>query len=71
MVDAFSKWVELIPCKSKGSAEVAAAVKLHLIARFGIPRELRCDRGREFMGELTELCERYGIQKIHISVMHP
>lgn len=71
MVDAFSKWVELIPCKSKSSEEVANAVLLHLIARYGIPQEIRCDRGREFMGALSELCERYGIRKVHISVMHP
>ena len=61
MVDVFSKWVELIPMQTKESAEVAAAVRTHVIARFGCPRVLRCDRGTEFAGALTSLCQELGI----------
>ena len=67
MVDAFSKWVELIPMRTKSSQEVAQVIKLHLIARFGISRELRSDRGHEFLGEVTALCSKYGIKKVLIS----
>lgn len=67
MVDVFSKWVELIPMRTKSSQEVAQVIQLHLIARFGIPRELRSDRGREFLGEVTALCNKYGIRKVLIS----
>ena len=37
MVDVFSKWVELIPMRSKESSEVAEAVWTHVIALFGCP----------------------------------
>ena len=67
MVDTFTKWVELIPMHSKLSAEVATALKLHIIARFGVPMEIRCDRGLEFGGEVHTLCEEYGIQRKTIS----
>ena len=53
--------------RTKSSQEVAQVIELHLIARFGIPRELRSDCGREFLGEVTALCSRYGIKKVLIS----
>jgi Integrase core domain len=56
-VDTFSKWVELIPMRTKTSAEVAQALRLNIFARFGIPDELRMDRGLEFAGEVIALCE--------------
>ena len=56
-VDTFSKWVELIPMRSKTSAEVAQALRLNIFARLGIPDELRMDRGLEFAGEVIDLCE--------------
>ena len=46
MVDTFTKWVELIPMRSKLSSEVATALKLHIIVCFGIPMEICCDRGQ-------------------------
>jgi Integrase core domain. len=51
-VDSFSKWIELIPMKTKSSEEVAEVLRHHIIARFGVPRELRMDRGKEFAGEV-------------------
>ena len=52
-VDVFSKWVELIPMRSKNSGEVSEALKLYIIARFGVPQEFRVDRGLEFAGSVT------------------
>ncbi len=66
-VDVFSKWVELIPMRSKSSAEVAQALEMNIIARFGVPDELRVDRGLEFAGEVTQLCERLRIRRHAIS----
>ena len=71
MVDTFTKWVELIPMSSKLSSEVAAALKLHIIARFGVPLKIRCDRGLEFAGKVRTLCEEYRIQRKTISTQHP
>ena len=71
MVNTFTKWVELIPMRSKLSSEVATAFKLHIIVRFGVPMEIHCDRGLEFAGEVRTLCEEYGIQRKTISTQHP
>ena len=61
MVNTFTKWVELIPMRSKLSLEVATALKLHIIAHFGVPMEIRCDRGLEFAGKVHTFCKEYGI----------
>lgn len=70
-VDVFSKWVELIPLKTKSSLEVAEALRLNIISRFGVPLELRSDRGLEFAGEVIELCKTLDIRRHVISTMHP
>ena len=70
-VDAFSKWTELIPMHIKESGEVAQAIYLYIIARFGCPQVIRCDRGTEFAGSLTAFCHKYGIRCVTISNRHP
>lgn len=67
-VDSFSKWVELLPMRTKSSEEVAEVLRHHIIARFGVPKELRMDRGKEFAGAVTTLCDNLGIQRNAISV---
>ena len=64
VVDTFSKWIELVPMRSKSSTEVAEVMKDQIFTRYGLPREIRCDRGREFAGEVTDLCRRYGVKRI-------
>ncbi len=56
---------------SKGSKEVADALELNIIARFGVPSELRMDRGLEFAGHVISMCERLGIDRRVISTQHP
>ena len=70
-VDPFSKWVELIPMYTKTPKEVVAALELHIFARFGIPLEIRVDRGLEFAGELITTCNKFNIKRSTISVQHP
>lgn len=57
--------------KTKSSEEVAEVLNHHIIARFGVPRELRMDRGKEFAGEVTTLCNKLGIQRNVASVKNP
>ena len=57
--------------KTKNSADVAAAIERELIARFGVPVEIRVDRGLEFAGAVDDLCVKLGIRKSSISVQHP
>ena len=67
-VDVFSKWVELIPMKTKNTTEVWQALYENVFSRFGLPFELRTDRGREFYGILLNKCNEYGIKVVRISV---
>ena len=57
--------------KTKSSEEVVAALKLNIIARFGVPLEFRVDRGLEFAGSVVKLCDELGIKRIAISTFHP
>ena len=50
MVDSFSGWTEMIPLPNKNSETVAKNFYLHWIARYGIPRTVKSDRGTEFTG---------------------
>ncbi len=47
--------------RTKSSSEVAQVLDLNIFARFGIPNELRMDRGLEFAGEVKQLCEKLRI----------
>jgi hypothetical protein len=67
-IDPFSKWVELFPMRTKTSEEVWNVLYSQLFCRFGLPVELRCDRGREFTGMVSRKCEDYGVRIVRISV---
>ena len=57
--------------KTKESQEVAEAIRHHIIARFGKPEAIRSDRGLEFAGELSTVCQELGIRQLKISTRHP
>ena len=57
--------------QSKDSSEVTEAVWTHVIARFGSPHMLHCDRGTEFAGAITSLCHEVGIKRVMISMRYP
>lgn len=67
MVDVFSKWIELFPMKTKSSKEVWEVMFNNVFSRYGMPLEIRCDRGTEFAGVVTEKCASYGIRRNTIS----
>lgn len=56
---------------TKTSAEVAQALELDIFERFGVPDELRMDRGLEFAGEVINLCDRLHIRRNTISTQYP
>jgi transposase InsO family protein len=68
MVDSFTKWVEAFPMKTQEESEVAQIIFREIIARFGCPRILVSDRGRNFMSTLVlSLCEVFDIARQHTS----
>ena len=51
IIDTFTRFVELYPCKGTGAAAMCAAMLQH-IGRYGIPDEILSDNGPAFRAEL-------------------
>lgn len=69
-IDAFGKWVKLFRIGKKESGKVWDVLYSHMFTRFGLPLELKYDRGLEFIGMLSVYSKEYGIKVSHISVQH-
>jgi len=54
LVDHFSKWAEAIPLRNHTAPTVGRALMIHVISRFGSPRQLLTDRGSEFESALFQ-----------------
>jgi len=65
VVDAFTKWVEAYPLQDQEAATCITAVYNGMFSRFGLPRQLHSDQGRNFESQLvTELCNITGVYKM-------
>ena len=61
MIDRYSSWVEMIPLKRVDAHTVTSAFYLHLVARYGIPKNIISDRGSVFLsGTFTRFLESIG-----------
>lgn len=70
-VCACSKWVEAWPIRDMKSASVARLFHLHITCRFGVPRVVRSDRGREYAGDFATYLASMGVDHRVISTAHP
>ena len=70
-IEYFSKWVELIPLKSKEASETAAAFMSHVLGRYGAPAEVLTDQGTEFQGAFHALLTDCLIDHRMTSPGHP
>lgn len=71
-VDAYSRWVEGFPMKSQTAEETAKVLFREIFTRYGAPKVLFSDRGRNFMSKLVNaLCEIFDITQHHTSAYHP
>lgn len=52
MVDYFTKWSEAFPLQHKNAQEVAMCI-VKLFYRFGAPKRILTDNGREFVNEVS------------------
>ena len=68
---AFSKWVEAAPLPDRSSTTLAQWMHVAIVCRFGVPRVVRSDQGREFRGAFGAYLERLGIHHALVSVAHP
>ena len=72
VVDSFSRWCEAFPTVSQDAVTVANILYKEIFTRFGAPRSLVSDRGRQFMSHLVKaLCTMFQVQKVNTSPYHP
>ena len=72
IVDSFSKWCESFPMQTQEATEVALILYNEIFTRFGAPRCIVSDRGRQFMSKLVKaLCEMFRVTRHYTSSYHP
>ena len=72
VVDSYSKWCECIPLRTQEATEVASVLFREIISRYGAPRVLISDRGKNFMSNLVKaLSELFEIKRTLTSAYHP
>jgi len=72
VIDLFSKWSEAYAIRVHNATVVARVLMDNFFVRFGMPRRLLTDQGKEFEGILfQELCERMEIEKIRTTPYQP
>ena len=71
LVDAQSKWPEVIQMTSTTVSRTVEVLRL-LFSRFGIPHQLVCDNGSQFVSEeYKQFCEQNGIRRVLVASYHP
>ena len=61
--DIFTRWTIAVPLRSKKAKEVGAAIMNHILCKFGKPRTIRTDEGKEFVNAgLKYLCQRWCVE---------
>ena len=72
IVDALTRYVELIPLKSKTAAECGEKFYSFFVCRYGLPEKIISDSGTEFNNAfINTLCEILGIKKVNTAVYNP
>ena len=66
-----TRWVAFIPVKTKSPAEVITMICTHWFHCFGVPEFIMSDRGKEFLGVMTAVCEVLDITHIKTTPYHP
>lgn len=66
IVDYYTKWSEAYPIPNKSAAVVARCI-INFFYRFGAPKRILTDQGREFVNQVCNLSNY--IQKIRINVL--
>jgi transposase InsO family protein len=68
----FTKWPEAYAIPSQETSTIAEALVTNFFCRFGIPRELHSDQGRNFESHLLqEMQQRLGLSKTRTTPLYP
>ena len=71
IIDAHSKWMEVIPMKSATTLTTTQQLRM-VFSRFGIPESIVSDNGPQFSSsEFEQFCRKNGIRHIRVSPYHP
>ena len=72
VMDLLTRAAEMIPIPDKSAKTVSNAIVREVFCRRGIPESFLTDRGCEFDNQaLTTIAHELGIDKKHISPLHP
>jgi len=72
ITDYFTKWSEAYPLKDAEAPTCMRAMYNSFFARFGLPRQLHSDQGKNFESKLFhELCALAGVAKTKTTPFHP
>ena len=68
----FSKWIEAEAYKKVKESQVISFIKRNILCRFGMPSEIMCDNGSQFIGQRTrEFCTQWGIDLVTSTPRYP
>lgn len=72
IMDYFTKWPEVFAIPNQEASTVADCLVNNFICRFGVPRELHTDQGRNFESLLMrEMLQRLNVHKTRTTPLHP
>jgi transposase InsO family protein len=72
MTDVYTKFTIAVPTKDQKASTVAKHLVNDWFFKYGVPKRLHSDNGRNFEGEVVkELCKMYHIQKSRTTPYHP
>ena len=72
LADYFTKWTEPYPLKDAEATTCMRAMYNTFFSRFGLPRQIHSDQGRNFESRLfQQLCLLAGIRKSKTTPLHP
>lgn len=72
ITDYFTRWAEAYPIPNQEATTVADVLVKEFISRYGIPRQIHSDQGRQFESNLfQELCQKLGMKKTRTTPYHP
>lgn len=70
--DYFSKWTEAVALPNQEAVSIAKVLVQEWVCRFGVPRSIHSDQGRNFESKLfTELCGLLQMHKTRTTSYHP
>ncbi|PIK44958.1 Retrovirus-related Pol polyprotein from transposon [Apostichopus japonicus] len=68
VADYFTKWVQAFPLKYQSAETVADTLVTDFVSRFGVPKQIHTDQGRNFESNLFKECKLLGVDKTNNSV---